>query len=75
MEKLKQLFGLLKDALDALNTDGGHIALSVFLLFVGLICLVHWKLAEGKELFVFSLGVLGMAMKSTGKANGKGDTK
>lgn len=65
----------LKDILDCINTDGGHIVLAVGLLFVGLFCLIHWQLAEGKELFVFALGVLGMAMKSTGKANGKPEIK
>lgn len=66
---------LFKEFIDAVNTDGGHIALALFLLFTGLFCLIHWQLAEGKELFVFALGVLGMAMKSTGKANGKGESK
>lgn len=61
----------LKDLLDCFNTDGGHMALAVFLLFVGLFLIVRWQVAEGKELFVFAMGVLGMAMKSTGKANGK----
>jgi len=45
--------------------------LAVFLLFTGLFCLIRWQLAEGKELFVFAMGVLGMAMKSFGRANGK----
>lgn len=61
----------LKDILDAINTDGGHIVLAIGLLFVGLFCIGHWQMPEGKELFIFALGVLGMAMKSTGKANGK----
>lgn len=60
-----------KDIIDIVNTDGGHILLAVLLLLFGLFCLIHWQLAEGKELFVFAMGVLGMAMKSTGKANGK----
>lgn len=62
---------ILKDLLDALNTDGGHQVLALFLLFTGLFLIVRWQIAEGKELFVFAMGVLGMAMKSTGKANGK----
>lgn len=61
----------LKEILDALNTDGGHIALAMFLLLLGLFCVARWQLAEGKDLFVFALGVLALAMKSTGKANGK----
>lgn len=65
----------LKDLIDVINTDGGHIFLALFLLFAGLVCLVHWHLAEGKELFVFALGVLGMAMKSTGRANGQTTTQ
>lgn len=63
----------LKEILDALNTDGGHIALALFLLFAGIFLIVRWQVAEGKELFIFAMGVLGMAMKSTGKANGKSD--
>lgn len=61
----------LKEILDAVNTDGAHILLSLLLLFVGLFCIAYWKIPEGKELFIFAMGVLGMAMKSTGKANGK----
>lgn len=61
----------LKDIIDIVNTDGGHILLATALLFVGLFCQAHWQIAEGKELFIFALGVLGMAMKSTGRANGK----
>lgn len=61
----------LKDLVDLINTDGGHILLATLLLFIGLLCVAHWQIAEGKELFIFALGVLGMAMKSTGKANGK----
>ena len=64
---------VLKDLLDALNTDGGTMVLAIFLLFSGLFFMVKFQLAEGKELFVFALGVLGMAMKSTGKANGGGE--
>ena len=60
----------LKEFLDALNTDGGHILIALFLVFVGLFCLAFWKIPEGKELFLFAMGILGLAMKSTGKANG-----
>ena len=63
----------IKAFLDALNTDGGHISLAVILLFVSIFIMARWHLPEGKELFIFSLGVLGMAMKSTGKANGKSE--
>lgn len=60
-----------KELLDALNTDGGHMLLAVILLFMGILLIARWQVAEGKELFIFATGVLGMAMKSTGKANGQ----
>lgn len=72
---VKNSMGFVRDILDAINTDGGHIVLAILLLFVGLFCLVHWQLPEGKELFVFAMGILGMALKSTGKANGKSEEK
>jgi hypothetical protein len=59
-----------KEFLDALNTDGGHMVLALGLLLLGLVCVARWNIAEGKELFIFAMGVLGMAMKSSGKANG-----
>lgn len=61
----------LKEIIDILNTDGGHISIALILLFVGLFCEGHWQMPAGKELFIFALGVLGMALKSTGKANGQ----
>ena len=57
-----------KQLLDMLNTDGGHILIALILLATGIFCLMRWHLAEGKELFIFALGILGMALKSTGKA-------
>lgn len=60
----------LKELADAINTDGGHMFVALLMLVSGLFCLHRWQLPEGKELFIFALGVLSMAMKSTGKANG-----
>lgn len=60
----------IKDLLDMLNTDGGHIVLSLFLMAVGLFCMSRGVI-EGKELFLFSVAFLGRAMNSTGRANGK----
>lgn len=62
---------VVKEFLDALNTDGGHILLALFLLGLGLLCLGYWKMDAGRELFLFAFGLLGKAMNSTGKANGK----
>lgn len=64
----------LKDLLDMLNTDGGHIAIALLLVAVGLFCIVRWHVGEGKELFVAGLTTLTLAMKSFGRANGKGPT-
>ena len=61
---------IIKEILDAVNTDGGHIVLALALLAVGLFVQIKWQAPEGKELFIFAMGVLGMAMKSSGKANG-----
>lgn len=61
----------LKDVLDAINTDGGHILIALILVGLGLFCSAFWKIPEGKELFLFAMGILGLAMKSTGRANGK----
>lgn len=61
----------IKDLLDAMNTDGGHMMVALILLFSGLALLVVSGLPEGKELFIFAMGILAKAMVSTGKANGK----
>lgn len=60
----------VKESLDMLNTDGGHILLSIFLIFSGVFIMAYLKIPEGKDLYLVSLGYLGLAMKSTGKANG-----
>lgn len=60
----------IKEFLDMLNTDGGHIVTAIFLLLLGLVCLGIWKMDAGRELFLFAFGLLGKAMNSTGKANG-----
>ena len=61
----------IKELLDAINTDGGHIVIAIGLLFVGLFVLIRWQVSEGKDLFMFAIGVLALAMKSSGKANGQ----
>lgn len=60
----------LKEFIDLFSADGTHIILSLFLLFSGLFCLKFWGIAEGKELFIFALGILARSMNPTGKANG-----
>lgn len=71
-ESIDFLIHAIKELLDALNTDPGHMILTFALLIIGLVVIGHFKMAsEGHELFILAIGLLGRAMNSTGKANGQ----
>ena len=52
-----------------LDTEGGHILVSLILITGGMIATAHGVI-RGDDLVVFSLGVLGRSMKG---ANGNGN--
>lgn len=62
------LIKFISNLLDLLQTDGGHIALALVLMFCGLFILGHYGIAVGKDLFIWALGVLGYALKNNGGA-------
>ena len=46
---------------DALDTHGGHVVICLFLLAIGAI-FIKIGIAEGRDLIVFSMGVLARSM-------------
>ena len=56
--------------MDMLNTDGGHIIISIFMILIGTILVVQgWEML-GMGFITAFISVLTLVMKSTGKANG-----
>jgi hypothetical protein len=64
---------IFKELLDAMQSDGGHLFLALFLVFTGL-GLIGWgpaSVAEHAEaLYTAMVAILTYSMRGTGKANG-----
>lgn len=60
----------IKEMLDMLPTNGGHIVVCVFMILLGTILAVYGLNDISKEIVPAFIGALLLGMKSTGKANG-----
>lgn len=64
-----------RNFLDAINSDGGHVLLACMWLGVAVILISGGFMDPGRDLFMAMLAILTYAMKGTGKANGKTESK
>lgn len=51
----------VKDAVDAVDSSGGHILTSLVLIAMGT-ALIKLGIAEGRDMIIFALGLLGRSM-------------